>query len=382
MRIGIVGGGIGGLTAAIALRRTGAEVAVFERAHSQRRTGAGISLWANALTCLQTLNLETQIMAVGSAIVAGTFRTSDGRVLVAVPLQRRYSVPAVVVHRDELQSIFLDVLPVGTVHFDAECVGFVQQRQGVIVRLLDGRELSFDMLVGADGIRSTIRRLLLGAGRVRYSGFTAWRGVAFFPHQELPSAGGNEWWGAGSIFGAAPMSRGRVYWYGEARRPEGEAAMVNHKADSLNHFRGWQSAIQAIIASTESDAVVRHDGYDVDPPARWSSGYVTLLGDAAHPMRPNIGQGGCQAIEDAFFLAACVALTNDPAQALRRYAAGRRARAEYAARLSWLMSLVEHTQHRVLRTLRDSLVRALPTSLMLRSMDGLLRPSLPRSAAS
>ncbi len=125
MRIGIVGGGIGGLTAAIALRRTGADVAVFERAHSQRRTGAGISLWANALTCLQTLNLETQIMAVGSAIVAGTFRTSDGRVLVAVPLQRRYSVPAVVVHRDELQSIFLDVLPAGTVLYNAECVGFL-----------------------------------------------------------------------------------------------------------------------------------------------------------------------------------------------------------------------------------------------------------------
>src|SRR5260370_35242360 len=165
MRIGIVGGGIGGLTAAIGLRRSGADVVVFERAPSLRRAGAGISLWANALTCLRTLNLETQIMAVGSAIVAGTFRTADGRVLVAVPLQRRYSVPAVVVHRDELQSIFLDVLPVGTVHFDAECVGFVQQRQGVIVCLLERRELSLGMLVGAHGIRSTIRRLPRGSGR-------------------------------------------------------------------------------------------------------------------------------------------------------------------------------------------------------------------------
>jgi 2-polyprenyl-6-methoxyphenol hydroxylase-like FAD-dependent oxidoreductase len=250
------------------------------------------------------------------------------------------------------------------------------------MRLLDGRELIFDMLVGADGIRSTIWRLLLGAGRIRYSGFTAWRGVTFFPHQELPSAGGNEWWGAGSIFGAAPMSRGRVYWYGEARRPEGEAALVNHKADSLKYFGGCESTIEAIVASTDSDAVVRHDGCDVEPLARWNSGYVTLLGDAAHPVRANLGQGGCQAIEDAVFLAACVARTNDPTQALRRYAAGRRARAEYVARLSWLMSLVEHTQNRSLRTLRDTLMRVLPTSLMLRSMDGLLRPSLPRSAAS
>jgi 2-polyprenyl-6-methoxyphenol hydroxylase-like FAD-dependent oxidoreductase len=382
MRIGIVGGGIGGLTAAMALRRIGAHVVVFEQAHSQRRTGAGISLWANALTCLQTLNLETQIMACGSPLVAATFRTSEGGVLVDVPLQRRYSVPAVVVHRDELQSMLLDILPAGTVQFNAECVGFVQQPQGLILRLLDGRELSFDLLVGADGIRSTIRRLLLGAGRIHYSGFTAWRGVAFFPHQELPSAGGNEWWGAGSIFGAAPMSRGRVYWYGEARRPEGEAAEVNHRVDSLKHFAaGWQSTIQAIVSSTESNAVMRHDGYDVEPPGRWSSGYVTLLGDAAHPMRANLGQGGCQAIEDAVFLAACVARTDDPAEALRRYAAGRRARAQYVARLSWLMSLVEHTQHRSLRTLRDSLVRALPTSLMLRSMDGLLRPSRPRGAS-
>src|SRR5260370_41267415 len=109
MRIGIVGGGIGGLTAAVALRRIGADVVVFERAQSQRRTGAGISLWANALTCLQTLNLEARVIACGSPIVSGTFRTSDGRVLFDIPLQRRFSVPAVVVHRDELQTIFLDV---------------------------------------------------------------------------------------------------------------------------------------------------------------------------------------------------------------------------------------------------------------------------------
>ena len=109
---------------------------------------------------------------------------------------------------------------------------------------------------------------------------------------------------------------------------------------------------------------------------------MTLFGDAAHRLRPNVGQGGCQAIEDAVFLAACVANSNDPVHALGRYEAGRQARARYITRLSWMMSLAEHTQGRLLATLRDSLVRALPISLMLRSMDGVLRPPLPESAAS
>jgi 2-polyprenyl-6-methoxyphenol hydroxylase-like FAD-dependent oxidoreductase len=378
MRVGIIGGGIGGLTAAVALRQTGADSVVFERASARRRSGAGISLWANALTSLRMLNLEKEIVARGSPIVGGTFRTSDGKVLFEVPFQRMYPVPAVMVHRDELQEILLGVLPEEAVHFDAECVGVEQHGQEVSARFLDGRELRFDMLVGADGIRSTIRRLMLGEPHFRYSGFAAWRGVADFPGDELPNAGGNEWWGAGAIFGAAPMSGDRVYWYGEARQPEGKAPIISHKEDSLGRFRGWEPTIQAIIASTHPDTVTRYDGYDVEPAARWSTGRVTLLGDAAHPIRANLGQGGCQAIEDAVFLAGCASST-DPVQALQRYEAGRRGRATYVARLSHLMSLLEHTRGRLPRALRDAILRVVPTSLMLRSMATLLSPELPRA---
>ncbi|WP_337175732.1 FAD-dependent monooxygenase [Paludisphaera sp.] len=360
MKALIVGGGIGGLAAGVALRRRGWDVAVFERTPTIAAVGAGISLWGNALDCLDRLGVLPALRP-GATSEAGAIRADRGDVLMAI---RPEDVGATadrlvwMVHRADLHAALLDALGADAVRAGAECVAVGQDDSGAWARFADGTEARGDVLVGADGLRSTVRAALFGAAPPRYAGYTAWRGVCPFDPERLAPG---ESWGRGRRFGCLPMSNRRAYWFAVADAPEGETDPPGgRKALLLELFRGWHAPVEDLIRATDESTILRNDIYDRPPLRRWSVGRVTLLGDAAHPMTPNLGQGACQAIEDAVVLAQELADATPDAipAALRRYDARRVPRAARIVRASRQVGAVAQWSNPLACKLRNALCRA------------------------
>ncbi|MGY0233835.1 FAD-dependent monooxygenase [Longispora urticae] len=320
-RVIVAGGGIGGLAAAVALTRRGLDVTVVERADGIRELGAGITIQINGMRALDRLGVADAVAARGSLIARAGIRTWRGDVLSADPLDRlaaEYGAPCVGVHRGRLQAALLAAVPAGVVRLGAAVADVDATADGVTVRLDDGTELRGDVLVGADGLHSTVRARLHGAAAPDYAGYTIWRAVCPTP----PGLGADEigvYWGPSCRFGFVPISATETYWYATQVQPYDADAEPDPLPGLRARHRDWADPVPALLAATDPAAVFRTRITDREPLDRWGRGRVTLLGDAAHPMTPNLGQGCCQALEDAVTLADVLAGAPDPAAALRRY---------------------------------------------------------------
>lgn len=376
MRAIVVGGGIGGLSAANALRRAGIEAAVFERAPGPPEVGVGVGLWSNAPRVLKDLGLYEAVRGIGAEIGGETRSWSGGRLFgySAGEMRRRYKEASVVVHRADLQGVLLAALPEGSVRYGARLVGFSEDGEEVVARFADGREETGDLLVGADGLRSATREALVGDGPPLYAGLTAWRGVAEGADCFAPEGEGLNLWGRGSEFGVMNIGGGRAYWFLTKNAPEGEPeSPAGRKSKILDRLPGRFPAAKAAVEATK---ILRTDIYDREPIERWGAGRATLLGDAAHPMTPHLGQGACQAIEDAAVLAGCLGGTKRVARsvavALRLYEERRRVRTTELVRSSRRVGHVLQLENPLLCGLRDALVEALPSGAMFRQLDPVL----------
>lgn len=348
----IAGGGIGGLAAAVALRSTGWDVTVCERAPAFTEVGAGISLWPNGLHALNRLGVLADVLRTGEVEACGGARDRQGRWLTRVTsaeLRRRFGYPLVVVHRVDLLNALLSALP-------AEV-------------LRPGTEVSdppvADLLVGADGLRSTVRDWLYPRVRPRYAGHAAWRMVTE-PAPRL--ADGSVVWGRGERFGFASLPGGRVYCFGTASLPAGGAAAGGEYAEVVRRFGDWPEPIPTLLAAVAPGTVLRHDVYDLPPLPSFVRGRTVLLGDAAHAMTPSLGQGACQALEDAVVLAACLDSEPDVPSALARYDRARRPRTQGIVRRSAKLNTLGQLAWPLAAAARDLAVRLAPAPLTLRSM--------------
>jgi 2-polyprenyl-6-methoxyphenol hydroxylase-like FAD-dependent oxidoreductase len=352
----VIGGGIGGLAAALGLRRGGWEVEVYERAPEIREVGAGLTLWANGLRALELLGVGQAVREVSLPDAEGGVWSREGELLIPATgreLLERYG-GLVALHRAELQRLLLDALGAEHVRCGAELAGFAQDARGVTARFADGSEAAGDVLVGADGLRSAVRAGVHGAAPPVYAGYTSWRAVLPFPVDRLRPG---ETWGPGARFGRVPLRDGRVYWYATRNAPEGARAAGGEKAELREAFRGWHDPVPALVEATDEGAILRTDLYDRPPLRRWGTGRVTLLGDAAHPMTPNLGQGAGQALEDAVVLARSLADAGDVEPALRRYEAVRAPRANAFVVRSRRVGQIGQWEHPVAVRLRTWLAR-------------------------
>ena len=366
----IVGGGIGGLATAIALRRAGVQATIYERVDEIRAVGAGLALWANAVRALGRLGLGDAVRAIGVPEASAAIQSWRGETLIPMSsrdLERKLGEISIVVHRADLQAILQGALDSDTVRLGARCTGFAQDQDGVTVQFADGTTARGDLLVGADGLHSAVRAQLFGATPPRYAGYTAWRGVAPFEHGRLTPG---ETMGRGARFGMAPVSGGRAYWYATLNTPEGgRDPEGGRKRALLETFRGWHAPIEALIEATDEVAILRNDIYDRDPLPYWSVGRVTLLGDAAHPMTPNLGQGACQALEDAVVLADALKDGNDVAAALRVYESRRIGRTAALVRQARQIGDVGQWSNPLACRLRDALMKYVVVRVQDRQME-------------
>jgi 2-polyprenyl-6-methoxyphenol hydroxylase-like FAD-dependent oxidoreductase len=370
----IIGAGPGGLTAAIALRRVGFEPIVFERAAALREIGSGLTLWPNALRALAWLDLDEPIRSISRSSGGMTMRTWRGDALFdmsAATLEQHFGGAGVALHRAELQALLLETLGAERVQLDHSCIGYQQDETGVTALFERGLTARGAILVGADGIKSRIRSQLIGASALKYAGCTVWRGIAEYP---LHSCVGQTSMGPGSQFGFFPMTRDRVYWFGSANAAEGAPDQPGgRKRELIRRFQDWHAPIRALIEATDEAVILRNDIYDHDPLSRWSDGCVTLLGDAAHPITPNMGQGACLAIEDAVVLARCLEAAPNSRAALQAYQAQRMQRTASITLQSRRMGQIGQWRHPLVCWLRNQMIKRTPAGMRVRQLESMFQ---------
>lgn len=369
----IIGGGIGGLCAAISLRKIGLDVAVYEQAEELRAVGAGLTIWANAIKALRKLGVAEAVVHRGAKIERGELRTASGRVLSRShpgELEQRFGEPTIAIHRADLHDILLDALPPGTVRLNAKCVRFEDDEEGVSASFSNGQTDRAQLLVGADGIHSVIREQLFPEVKLRYSGYTTWRGVVE-TRDEAALGTTSESWGCGQRFGIVRVDTERVYWFSTANVNAGlKLSHAESKSYLLERFKDWHHPVRHLIESTPAEHILHNDIYDIAPMKKWCRGRVALLGDSAHPTTPNMGQGACMAIESSLALARCLRQSDDLAESLRRYERERMPRTAWITKQSWKIGRIGQFESRLLCTLRDLFVQLAPDSLTIKQIEG------------
>ena len=372
--VAIVGGGIGGLAAGVAMARRGIEAHVFEAAAELREAGAGITMQTNAMQVLNRLGLAGAVAAAGARVERGEVRDCTGGRLQAVELgeaEARFGFGTVGIHRARLQRVLADALPPGRLHLGRACVG-VEHEDGARVRFGDGGEVRARVVVGADGLRSAVRGALFPEVRLRYSGQTSYRAVV--ARRPPPELAGASWevWGPGCRFGFLAIAADETYWFAtEEAAPDGRDAPGEARARLARLFADFPHPIPDLIDAAGEGDLVRTDIHDVPPIPSWHRGRVVLLGDAAHATTPNLGQGGAQAIEDAYVLADQLAVQTDPIAAFAGYERLRMAKARQVVNRSWQFGRIVHLRHPLARGLRNLLIRATPAAVARRQMDAL-----------
>jgi 2-polyprenyl-6-methoxyphenol hydroxylase-like FAD-dependent oxidoreductase len=380
-KIAIIGGGIGGLAAAVALARNGLAAEVYEQAPVLEEVGAGVGLWPNAMTALAPIGLAGKVAQLAVKLDGQGIRRPDGGWLLCIPgevMTQRWGAGFVLVHRAELQQLLAAELGPSSIHLGARCTGFVDNGQAVTAYFADGRKVQADVLVGADGMHSVVRAQLFGPAALRYRGYTAVRSITPAGSVPLPRDG-IETWGHGARFGLGPTSGERVIWYAMWNASEGGHDAGDTTARLRQLFGDWHEPIPAIIDATPAAAMIRNDIYDRRPARTWSQGRVALIGDAIHPMTPDLAQGACQAILDATTLATCLTASRDTRAAIRDYQQRRWRNAAVATLMARNMGTMGQWKRHTTCATRNALIRSIPLPLQLRQFDLVL--GAPRQAA-
>lgn len=355
-KIAIVGAGIGGLSLALSLQRQGFTITIFERSPQIRAVGAGMTLWPNATRILQELGILQEILPGSLPLQKLEVKHRSGRVLMTIPTEE-FPTPAIAIHRADLHGALMARIT-APVRLNRQCTGVSETVQGAFLHFDDKVEGPFDIVIGADGLRSTVREYVQGPVVLQDRGYVVWRGLARGLDSILPRGTFTESWGEGHRFGILPMGRDQVCWYATANQKNLSAA--GNREEILSIFGDWHNPIPQILEHSAEEHIICSDALDRRPQRGWSRGRVVLLGDSVHPTSPNLGQGGCMAIEDAAVLARLMRASFSPQDVFASFEKLRFARtAGVTRRAGWIGDLGQW-QHPLITPLRNLACRMIP----------------------
>jgi 2-polyprenyl-6-methoxyphenol hydroxylase-like FAD-dependent oxidoreductase len=374
MKAIIVGGGIGGLATATALHRTGHEAVVLERAAALAESGAGLSMAPNALAALDRLGLGDELRGRGGIARRILVRSRRGDILSEIDARGR-AWEVVGVHRTDLQEVLLEAASVADLRLGVTCTGLVESSTAVAAVLEDGSGVEGDVLIGADGIRSVVRARLKGDEPLRYAGYFGWRAVVDFDDPSVRDTF-SESWGPVLRVGLVTIGHGRLYWFVSELAPEDTPLPDDPETDFRNRLADWHDPIPAVVAAPRPGTMTRLPIHDRAPAREWGRGRVTLLGDAAHPMTPNLGQGAAQALEDAVALTDALTDGDDPVAALRRYEQRRIPRTTMIVNRSRQLGRIAHLRNPLACRIRDAVMKATPERVQRRQQERVIGPGV------
>lgn len=368
MKIAIIGGGIGGLCAAVTLQKQGFSVQVYEVSPTFQPVGAGIGIGSNALQALMEIGVGEEIFANGHALHKQVFLDTYGNTLNTIDLtvlKELYGQENITIHRAQLHKIFLKALKPDTLHFNKKYISVEQNDTQVTVYFEDGTTVTANLLIAADGIHSSIRQQLLPGSVTRYAGYTCWRGITE-NNGRVDEYTSSEYWATQGRFGMAPMKNGLIYWFAcintTARNPQFQKLTAPEIGDIFDHL---PKVVHNIITNTPIERILHHDLSDIKPLRQFVFGRVVLLGDAAHATTPNMGQGAGQAIEDAIVLGNGFKQFEHVDKVLAFYEEKRVARTAKVIRLSRQIGEFAQIQSRPIASVRDYIFPFIPSKLLM-----------------
>lgn len=359
----IIGGGIGGAATALALSRAGLEPVVYERTKQLREVGAGIALWANATYILKQLDLLEDAIRVGCLTTNYQFNSQRGNKLVNVPVDR-FELPVIGIHRAELHQLLWQNVAGEKFILGENFERFERQDNQVQAYFASGLRVAGNALIGADGLRSQVRTAILGDEPPIYRNFKTWRGLTDYIPSAYRPGYIQEFLGCGKGFGFMMLGKGKMYWYAAASAPEAQPdAAIGRKKELETMYQDWFQAIPELIAATDEANILTTDLYDRPAKQPWSQHNITLLGDAAHPMLPTMGQGACTALEDAYVVAQCLQAQPDPSIAFQQYESVRFPRTKAIVEQSLQSAKMGELKNPIAVGLRNSFMKVMGSAI-------------------
>ena len=371
----IVGGGIAGLTTAIAFEQIGIEAEVYEASPILEPIGAGIWMAPNAMQVFERLGIASEIKAAGKSLLSVKICDKAFRVIQDSDLtkaEKEFGFSIVAIHRGVLQKVLLSKLKSTKVHCGYALKSFNTDGDQVVLNFQNGQVTTGNFLIGADGINSMVRKQLIGIKPLRYSGLTCWRGVTRFVLPDTHKSTSFELWGGKNRFGFSEISEDNVYWYAASKSPFGIIHNGEFAGKYLtDQFKDFDSPVVDLIKSTDPKKIIQTDLCDLPPARPWAKKNVCLIGDAAHPMTPNLGQGGAQAIEDAYFLSQELSGETGTAEALHKFEDRRFKKVRKIVTDAYFFGKLAHIETG--SRFRNFALRLIPQGATQRSMHSIFR---------
>lgn len=366
--ISIIGAGIGGLTLGNILKQHNLDFTIYESAPEIKPVGSGIMMAINAMQIFDRLGLKEKIENVGNKI-HGISIVDEKLKLISktnvLDLEKKYNSCNVAIHRAELQRILAENIGFETIKLN-HSLSQIQKKENYILNFQNGNEVESNIVFGADGIKSKVRDQIIETGTIRNAKQICWRGLVEFDLPEEFHHEAFEVWGKGKRFGFVKMSGKKIYWY----------ALINERKQKrylslVNYFYDFHPLIQNILEATLPENIILNGITDLSPIPKWFSENLCLIGDAAHATTPNMGQGACQAIEDAYIIGKLLENNKDFNSVFEEFQKIRRKKVDYVVNTSWKIGKISQWEHG--NSMRNLFLRTLPGSINVKLVEKIIK---------